>query len=102
MIAHARAHIRILMRLYPICILLYSSLIRTPRFVLLPACSAPAEAVGMGKAIAARVTDEFPEPMKLQFERVCRPLLLVHVNRYREWLESWGGWGWKQTRRTVD
>ena len=56
----------------------------------------------MGKAIAARVTDEFPEPMKLQFERVCRPLLLVHVNRYREWLESGGGWGWKLTGRAVD
>lgn len=37
-----------------------------------------------GKLAAKEVSAVFPRPMELKFERVCQPLMLLHVNR----------WGW--------
>ncbi|KFM28990.1 DNA polymerase delta catalytic subunit [Auxenochlorella protothecoides] len=51
-------------------------------FAVFPAASTPAEAIEVGKRTAAIVSAAFPDPMELKFERVCNPLLLIHVNRY--------------------
>ena len=42
----------------------------------------PAQAVAEGKAMAAFVSDRFPAPLNLEFEKVLHPFLLLRVNRY--------------------
>ena len=39
-------------------------------------------AIKTGHKAAQVVTAAFPPPMELKFERVCSPLMLLHVNRY--------------------
>ena len=35
-----------------------------------------------GKVASREVSRAFPPPMELKFERVCLPLMLLHVNRW--------------------
>lgn len=51
-------------------------------FVSLPRAGSVKEAIRVGHAAAAVVTAAFPPPIELKFERVCAPLMLLHVNRY--------------------
>lgn len=51
-------------------------------FLSLPGCRSIADAVQTAQHAARLVSFEFPDPMELKFERVCAPLLLLHVNRY--------------------
>jgi len=51
-------------------------------FVSLPQCQSVVDAIRVGHAAAATVSSAFSSPMELKFERVCAPLMLLHVNRY--------------------
>lgn len=51
-------------------------------FLQLPAAGSIEIAIQTGQKAAAIVTAAFPRPIELKFERVCSPLLLLHVNRY--------------------
>lgn len=51
-------------------------------FALLPNANSVSEAVRVGHRAAELVSHTFPPPMQLKFERVCQPLMLLHVNRY--------------------
>lgn len=51
-------------------------------FLFLPGAADVADAIALGHRAAGIVTAAFPPPMELKFERVCAPLLLLHVNRY--------------------
>ena len=43
--------------------------------------AADVQAFEVGRQVAAAVSSAFQEPMELKLERVCRPFLLLHVNR---------------------
>ena len=49
-------------------------------FCHFPEASGP-EAICMAQQAAALVSDGFPALMEIKFERVCRPFMLLHVNR---------------------
>jgi DNA polymerase delta subunit 1 len=51
-------------------------------FVELPAAPSIPAAIAAGRAAADIVSAAFPDPMEIKFERACKPLLLLHVNRY--------------------
>ncbi|XP_065303581.2 uncharacterized protein [Dermacentor albipictus] len=41
-----------------------------------------AEAMEMGKELAEKISSHFPRPIQLEFEKVCRPYLLLGKKRY--------------------
>ena len=49
-------------------------------FCHFPEASSP-EAIRMAQRAAALVSSGFPDLMEIKFERVCRPFMLLHVNR---------------------
>lgn len=51
-------------------------------FVVLPRALDVPSAIQAGHVAAEIVSKAFPDPMELKFERVCAPLILLHVNRY--------------------
>lgn len=51
-------------------------------FVVLPAVKDAAAAIDIGHMAGKVVSQAFPNPIELKFERVCQPFLLLHVNRY--------------------
>jgi len=51
-------------------------------FVLFPSAAGVSTAIKVGQLASKVVSATFPDPMELKFERVCAPLMLLHVNRY--------------------
>lgn len=51
-------------------------------FVMLPEAADAKQAIAAGRLASQVVTAQFPEPMKLAFERVFNPCLLLLANRY--------------------
>jgi len=51
-------------------------------FVLFPSAAGVTTAIKVGQLASEIVSATFPDPMELKFERVCAPLMLLHVNRY--------------------
>ena len=51
-------------------------------FVHLPKANRIEDAIKMGIEASKLVSEYFPEPLQLKFERVCSPFMLLHVNRY--------------------
>ncbi|KAL4424029.1 hypothetical protein ABPG75_001330 [Micractinium tetrahymenae] len=51
-------------------------------FVVFPRAGTTEQAIQAGRLAAQEVTSQFPPPMRLAFERVMHPFLLLHINRY--------------------
>ncbi|KAL4423537.1 hypothetical protein ABPG77_006560 [Micractinium sp. CCAP 211/92] len=51
-------------------------------FVQFPQAATTEQAIQAGRLAAQEVTSHLPAPMRLAFERVLNPFLLLHINRY--------------------
>ena len=60
------------------------------RFVHFPSANTE-EAMALGRNAASVVSARFPAEMELKFEAICRPFLLLHVNRFAGTLSATHG-----------